>query len=144
MRMGLRFLGIACVLSFMGGCGPPGAKTPSFYPVKGQVLLDGRPVQFAIVSLSPKGVDDDEGPPATGQTNANGEFSIRTMMGPGYDGALPGEYWISLSAPRKAPEDANGAKPTAIPQKYRNPRTAKIPVSVGEQTNDIGTIRLQS
>jgi len=83
-------------------------------------------------------------PAATGHTNANGEFSIRSMIGPGYDGALPGEYWISLSAPRQAPADANGSKPTAIPQKYRNPRTAKIPVSVNEQTNDLGTIRLQS
>jgi len=144
MRKGLTFLSIAYVASFMAGCGPPAAKTPSFYPVRGQVLLDGQPVRFAIVALSPKGVDDDDGPPATGQTNANGEFNIRTMMGPGHDGAVPGEYWISLYAPKQAPAEANGAKPTAIPQKYRSPKTARISVSVKEETNDLGTIRLKS
>jgi hypothetical protein len=144
MRKGLKFLAIACIASFMVGCGPPGAKTPSFYPVRGQVLLDGQPVRFAIVSLSPAGAEDSDSPPATGQTNANGEFSIRTMMGPGYDGAMPGDYWVSLYAPGKGPAEANGGKPTAIPQKYRNPKTAKISVSVKEETNDLGTIRLQS
>src|SRR5262245_43790269 len=143
MRKGSVFLGIACIASFIG-CGPPAAKTPSFYPVRGQLLLDGQPVRFAMVALSPKGVDDDDGPPATGQTNANGEFSIRTMMGPGHDGAMAGEYWISLYAPKQVPAEANGGKPTAIPQKFRNPKTARISVSVKEDTNDLGTIRLQS
>ncbi len=143
MRKSLLFLGVACAISLSAGCGG-GPSLPTFYPVKGTVLLDGQPVRFANVSLTPKDSDDEDTPAATGQTNANGEFSIRSMMGSGYDGALPGEYWISLSAPRQAPADANGSKPTAIPQKYRNPRTAKIPVSVNEQTNDLGTIRLQS
>jgi hypothetical protein len=141
MKTSLRLLVIVCLVSLIASCGPPAAKTPSFYPVRGQVLLDGRPVQFAIVALSPKSEDGDDAPPVTGQTDANGEFSIRTMMGPGYDGAVPGEYWISLMSPRRTPD---GAKPTVIPQKYRNPKSAKISVSVGEQSNDLGTIRLQS
>src|SRR6266851_6378337 len=143
MRKSLLLLGIACAVLLGSGCGGGPALT-SFYPVKGTVLLDGQPVRFANVSLTPKDSADEDTPAATGQTNANGEFSIRSMMGAGYEGALPGEYWVSLSTPRQAPETANGAKPTAIPQKYRNPRTAKISISVSEQTNDLGTIRLQS
>src|SRR5262245_53456503 len=113
MRTIIALFGIACLVSLTEGCGPPGAKTPSFYPVKGQVLLDGKPARFAIVALSPKNVEgDNDDPPASGQTNADGEFSIRTWVGPGYDGALPGEYWITVSAPRKAPAEAKGEKPT--------------------------------
>jgi hypothetical protein len=143
MRKSFLLLGITCTLLLGSGCGG-GPSLPTFYPVKGTVLLDGKPVCFANVSLTPKDSTDEDTPAATGQTNANGEFSIRSMIGPGYDGAMPGEYWVSLSAPKQAPADANGSKPTAIPQKYRNPKTAKISVSVGQQSNDLGTIRLQS
>jgi hypothetical protein len=142
MRKCLLFIGIAGAISLISGCGG-GAKTPDFYPVKGQILLDGQPARFVNVSLTPKDSTDEDAPAATGQTNANGEFSIRSMIGPGYDGALPGEYWVSLSTPRQV-ADASSGKPTPIPQKYRNPKTAKISISVGQQTNDLGTIRLSS
>jgi hypothetical protein len=143
MRKYFGLLTIALVAGTTTGCGG-GPSTPTFYPVKGQVLLDGKPVQFANVSLTPKDSTDDDAPAATGQTNADGEFSIRSMMGPGYDGALPGEYLVSLSTPRQAPAGTNGEKPTLIPQKYRNPKTAKISISIGNQSNDLGTIRLSS
>jgi hypothetical protein len=143
MRKYLVLLGIAGAVALLPGCGS-GPKPPSFYPVRGQVLLDGQPARFVNVSLTPKDSADDDAPAATGLTNANGEFSIRSMMGPGYDGALPGEYWASLSTPPRTPKEANGDKSTAIPQKFRNPKSAKISVSVGEQNNDLGTIRLQS
>ncbi len=143
MRKALMFLGMVATVALFSGCG--GAPSPpAFYSVKGTVLLDGKPVRYANVTLTPKDSTDEDTPAATGITNANGEFSIRSMMGPGYEGALPGEYWISLSTPRQAPADANGAKPTVIPQKYRNPRSAKISISVGQQANDLGTIRLSS
>ena len=143
MRKYLFILAIASLLGSIAGCGG-GPSPPTFYPVKGQVLLNGKPVQFANVSLTPKDSADDDNPAATGQTNGNGEFSVRSMIGPGYDGALPGEYWVSISAPRQAPAEANGEKPTTIPKKFSNPKSAKISISVGQQANDLGSIRLQS
>src|SRR5713101_7828115 len=100
MKKGLFLFAVASAISLIGGCSRA-PSPPSFYPVTGQVLLDGKPACFVNVSLTPRDVNDEDTPAATGQTNANGEFSIRSMMGPGYEGALPGEYWVCLSTPRQ-------------------------------------------
>jgi len=143
MKKRLICLGMALIFSLAGGCSSAPAP-PSFYPVRGQIVLDGQPVRFANVSLTPKDLVNDDAPAATGRTDANGEFSIQTYMGPGYDGALPGEYWVSLATPARSPGDANGVKPSAIPKQYRHPKTSKISITVREETNDLGTIRLRS
>ena len=143
MRKCLVFVGIASAVLLIGGCGG-GPSPPSFYPVRGQVVLDGQPVSFASISLTPKDSANDDNPSATGRTDANGEFSIRTYMGPGYEGALPGEYWVSLSSPPRVPDDPNGVKPSAIPKQYRHPKSSKISITVKEESNDLGTIRLRS
>jgi len=143
MKKRLICLGMALIFSLAGGCSSAPAP-PSFYPVRGQIVLDGQPVRFANVSLTPKDLVNDDAPAATGRTDANGEFSIQTYMGPGYDGALPGEYWVSLATPARSPGDANGVTPSAIPKQYRHPKTSKISITVREETNDLGTIRLRS
>ena len=143
MKKGLFLFAVASAISLIEGCSR--APSPlSFYPVTGQVLLDGKPARFVNVSLTPKDLANDDAPAATGRTDANGEFSIQTYMGPGYDGALPGEYWVSLATPARSPGDTNGVKPSAIPKQYRHPKTSKISITVREETNDLGTIRLRS
>ena len=75
-----------CVL--VPGCGQPSIGA---IPVKGTVLVDGKPMEGVMVIFHP-----DQGErAASGRTNANGEFKLTTELS--NDGALPGSYKISVS-----------------------------------------------
>jgi hypothetical protein len=74
----LALIGSAC------GCGN------GQYPVAGVVLLDGAPLDGAIVILQPEG----GGQPALATTGADGKFKVSTAAGLG---AIPGEYRFSVS-----------------------------------------------
>jgi hypothetical protein len=74
----------AALALLLAGCG----KGP--YPVKGVVLLDGAPVDWVTVSLTPEG---EEGRPATAVTGKDGSFEVSTQAG---TGALPGAYRVTL------------------------------------------------
>jgi hypothetical protein len=76
------------VLALLCGCG--GSRTS---PVKGVVLLDGRPLANASVQFVPDGSGRD----ATGATNNQGEFVMSTFDP--RDGVAPGTYKIVISPP---------------------------------------------
>ena len=63
MKKRLICLGMALIFSLAGGCSSAPAP-PSFYPVWGQIILDGHPVRFANVSLTPKDLANDDAPAA--------------------------------------------------------------------------------
>ena len=70
------------------GCGSGRPKT---VPVTGVVTLDGSVVEGAAVKLSPKA----GGRPASGTTNKEGVFTLKTFEEG--DGALPGEHLVTVS-----------------------------------------------
>lgn len=77
---------------FVGaGCGGDGA---TIVPVRGRVTLAGQPVEGASVMLHPEG----EGRPATGLTDASGEFQLTTVDE--FDGAMLGDYRVTVSLVR--------------------------------------------
>lgn len=76
------------VLAILCGCGD--SRTS---PVKGVVLLDGRPLANASVQFVPDGSGRD----ATGTTNDQGEFVMSTFDP--RDGVAPGTYKIVISPP---------------------------------------------
>jgi hypothetical protein len=69
----------------LGGCGGGLA----LVPVSGVVTLDGKPVADAGVLFAPVA----GGPPATGGTDANGAFELRTNNRPG---AVVGKHRVTV------------------------------------------------
>lgn len=88
----------AMALAALAGCA--GGRKPT--KVEGTVTLDGKPVSGATVSFLPLDVG---GRPANGRTDQDGHFRLTTIE-PG-DGALPGEYKVSVMVePVTRPEAA--------------------------------------
>ena len=88
-------------LMLLSGCGGP-----TIAPVRGRVTWNGKPVKDAMVTFSPrpKSEDDKEpGKPATGQSDADGNFVLSTYKP--YDGAQVGMHQVTISL-----DDANPAR----------------------------------
>ena len=88
-----------CVLGALWGCNDSKGPKVSTYPVTGTVTYEGKPVEGASVVFMSKHPD---GPTATGDTDAEGRFSLTTYVGPKQilKGAVPDEYRVSIT---KAP-----------------------------------------
>jgi hypothetical protein len=105
---------VVCLL--LAGCGGERTLTQSkTYPAKGRILYNGQPARYVVVRLTPvsKGAVE-----ATGRTDGEGEFELRTYSNEGNDGAVPGEYKVVIEAynPIKAGGLPKGEKPTALSQ----------------------------
>ncbi len=133
-----RPLVVAVFLSILiGGCS---RRTPTgMHPVRGTVVIDGQPGQYARVSLTP--VDKNDGRlPSGGMVNEDGEFRLTTLKQ--FDGAEPGEYWVSISLCK--PIDPNRSEveygPELLPKKYQNPAESglkELRVTIEEGDNEL-------
>lgn len=92
----------ACGLAALAlaGCGGP-----TMAPVKGRVMLNGKPVKEAQVTFSPVGeaAQKETGKPGTGFTDENGQFALSTFRN--YDGAIVGSHSVLVMV-----DDTNPAK----------------------------------
>ncbi len=120
------FLMLASALG-CGGAGP--------VPVSGAVTYNGEPV--ADVNVTFLGAD---GAVATGATDAQGQFAKLSPNVPG-EGALPGEYKVTITPKTNIPDDPSGPisyaapAPPPFPAKYMAMETSdlKATVSAGEE-----------
>lgn len=78
------------LLSLVAGCGDSG---PTTYPVTGTVKLDGVAVERATVTFLPD--DMENGKPAVGQTDADGNYFLTSVVSG--DGAVAGSYKIQVT-----------------------------------------------
>ncbi len=83
-------------LPLLTGCGDPGIGA---IPVSGTVTVDGTPMEGVMVVFNP--VEGTRA--ASGRTDAEGKFSLTTEING--DGALPGEYKISITKHLAAEDD---------------------------------------
>jgi hypothetical protein len=123
---------LACLA--VAGCGP---RRPETVPVTGTVMLDGSPVERAGVGFHPQFTG---GVPATGTTDAEGRFTLRTFQAG--DGAMPGPHRVSVSLQKTTgvvpdPDGLSGEiAPEGlrvewiVPEKYSNPETSGLEVEV--------------
>ena len=83
----------------------PGCGGPKMAPVKGRVIFNGQPVKEAAVTFSPAAAGNqlDTGKPATGFTDADGNFALSTFSE--YDGAIVGTHTVNVVV-----DDTNPAK----------------------------------
>lgn len=78
------------VIAFsLAGCGS-GSNPP--VPVSGKVVLEGKPVEGAVVTFHSK---DPGGRSASGRTGSDGTFKLTTVKTD--DGAPPGDYVITIA-----------------------------------------------
>jgi hypothetical protein len=118
---------LGCLVS---GCGP---SRPATVPVKGTVTYNGEPVEGAAVVFFGTGRQ------ATGETNSEGIFSLQTYEP--NDGAIPGEYTVTIAKVESAPESSGdpGREPpkvsatppkSLIPKKYADPKDSELKETV--------------
>jgi len=98
-------------------------------PVEGVVTLDGEVLEGASVLFHPQA----GGRPATGLTDAQGKFELKTMED---DGAQVGMSDVSVAKEKKVETDveleegASGKVEFETPVKYANPKLSGLSVDV--------------
>jgi hypothetical protein len=126
---------IVVLMVMAAGCGKSG---DALVPVTGRVLVDGKPAAGAAVVFHPAdGTGDGTHPVA--QVDANGEFQLTTIRSG--DGAVPGEYRVTLtryvSAPRrKGIEGEEAPARNLIPDKYARADSTPLTATIRAGAND--------
>ena len=105
------------------GCAP---KRPKTTPVSGKVTFKQQPLKGAAVWFMPKA----KGRPAMGMTDENGQYRLKTFEP--NDGAVPGEYAISVLPPpsKGAKSGAADKSAGALPTKYKSSETSGLQTTV--------------
>lgn len=124
----LGWLGLVLTAS---GCGD----VIEYFPVTGQVTLDGKPLPDAVVSFMP----DDEGGVATlGETDGDGVYTLRQTADS--SGAPVGKYTVRITTYREGKPDADPpipGVPEEVPAEYNLRTTLSAEVEPKEE-NTIG------
>lgn len=103
---------LAIAVLTVAGCA--GAQKP--VKVEGTVTLDGKPLAGATVAFVPAA---DKGRAAAGRSDADGSFRLTTYRTD--DGALPGEYVVTVSVTPDDPSAQTGGDPYEMdPAKMRD------------------------
>lgn len=125
------------LLPVFGGCGSKHLK--GLVPGSGQLLLDDKPLDEAIVTFIPMG----GGKPAAGITDATGNFRL-TTRDPN-DGVFPGEYHVAVSKlevlhmPTEEENEAHRARTgeylqtkvrIIVPERYNMPQTSQLEYTI--------------
>jgi hypothetical protein len=108
------------------------------YPVRGQVLFQGKPTPGAMVFFYPVA-----GGPGAVRPHAvvedDGSFQVSTYKR--NDGAPPGKYDVTVAWTKPAHGDNDGD--SLIPISYGDPHTSDLHAEVKEQVNDLPPFQLQ-
>ena len=138
MRRGLVAAACLALAALSAGCGP-GRK--SVYPVRGEVLVEGRPPVHALVTFHPVAGDGREAIHPTGSVDDQGRFTLTSYAGG--DGAPEGEYRVTvawfLSSGR--PGD-DGPPVNYLPGRYAGPDTTPLRAVVRKGGVDLEPFRL--
>jgi hypothetical protein len=111
----LAWAAIVAVAGLSAGCGPRTLPQKQTHPVKGRIILNGKPASYVLVRFSPTGT---EGVEAVGRTDRDGNFELRTYSNEGNDGAATGEYKVTIEDfdPVQGGDVPRGARGTKVPK----------------------------
>ena len=121
---------------------------PALNPVHGQVLLKGKGIKGAVVTLHLQGADPVTAVRPYGLTGEDGTFTLTTGD---KEGAPAGEYIVTVIWSREvAGKKGKEAIPMAPPDTedhfhgaYADPTRSKIKVTIASGANKLDPIRLQ-
>lgn len=124
----MRTAAVVCALAgltVLAGCN----RGLTLVPVRGQVKLDGKPLEGCAVAFQPV----EGGPVASGTTDSDGRFELVTVNRPG---AVPGEHYVSLTKQRYVKESGNSHYVFITPEKYAMPGASGFKANVGSGQGD--------
>lgn len=111
------------------------------HPVRGQILVDGKPAGSAQVLFHPaEGSDDDLRP--TGQTDDEGYFHLTSYANG--DGAPEGNYVVTVTWFRVFKSGQEVVRYNALPQRYATPQNSQLRVTVAKGNNELDPLQLTS
>lgn len=116
----------ALMLLGFAGCGDTASteEVPKTHPVKGRVVMkNGTPMKMAVVQFTAAAPTEGPNPegqllPAIGRTDANGNYTLELTLADGtkVEGAMPGQYNVSISPDAGADQTQfDGFEPIDIP-----------------------------
>jgi hypothetical protein len=123
---------LAAWAALAAGCGGDKAKTAA---VRGKVTYKGGAVPTGTVTFMP----DPAGPPATGDIQPDGTFTLTTYSKG--DGAVLGKHKVIIVAMQdqgnRLPEEKSPLPPPIVPVKYTSPATTTLTATVEDKENTI-------
>jgi hypothetical protein len=141
IRGGAILLAGIMMCTLAAGCAD-GGRAP-VYPVRGQILLNGKPLAEAIVTfhLQDGGVSDAL---PSGHTDAEGRFALTSYQP--QDGAPAGAYAISVVCFRAQPlrKGVESAAQNVVPSRYANAATSKLTATVVPGNNELPPLQVKS
>ncbi|MFO0845021.1 MAG: hypothetical protein U0797_21965, partial [Gemmataceae bacterium] len=113
------------------------------FPVKGSVLVGGKPAEKAQVIFHPVNDADPKAPRATGEVAADGSFSLSTYTAG--DGVPAGEYAVTVTWPEGSSTIGGDADSGAdrLGGRFSNPRTTTLKARVHEAATDLPPFKLK-
>ena len=146
-RVPIRLLMLfAMLLLLLGGMSCQAGKR--FYPVRGQVFIDGKPAEGVTIVFHLE--DDPDQPPTqpTAIVQADGSFELRSYLVKERElknGAPPGPYRVTCVW---YPADLNkylGQEnlPDKLKGKYADPKTTPLRAEVAEKPNELPAFQLE-
>ena len=136
-RLGLVVLAAAVLV--LPSCGK---RRKTCYPVRGTVLVNGKPAKDLVIVFNPKDESGEERLAPTGQTDAAGGFRLSTYDTD--DGAPAGDYvvtftWREASGLLKNQFDG----PDRLKGRYNDPKKAEFPVTVEKGAAELPPFKLE-
>jgi hypothetical protein len=138
-RRGLLPLCLVVVLSLLCSACSSGRKPVQ--AVRGQILVDGQPAAQAQVLLHPTEGSSDN-PRPTGQTDDQGYFQLTSYAKD--DGAPQGSYLVTVTWFRVWDSGREVVRYNALPQRYADPRSSQLQVTVAKGSKELTPLQLYS
>jgi len=115
------------------------------FPVRGQVLFEGKPTPGALVLFHPLNDPDPRAPRPVARVAADGGFAPTTYRTD--DGAPAGEYavtvtWVNEVDNQSAPKEEQREPRNQVPDRYAKPETSGLRVQIKEGPNELSPFRL--
>ena len=137
-RRPLSALLLAAAVFACTGCGGDGGDRLPVFPVKGKVLVGGKPADGAFVVFRPKGVGPDR-PRPNAYTAADGTFELSTYEAS--DGAPPGDYEVAIvwtpGVDPSGDSEAEAETPDRLKGRYADPKSSDLEARLVEGPNEL-------
>jgi hypothetical protein len=132
--------GLALLTTACGGKTGP----KEVFPVKGQVLVDGKPASYATVIFHPVGESGPEVVKPRAQVDGDGKFTLSTYGS--NDGAPAGDYSVTvewwLSPGVGTARGSDQAPINRLPVRYASATSSGLKATIGEGGAELNVFRL--
>jgi hypothetical protein len=137
-----RVLSALVVLALAAFCPACSSGRKPVNPVRGQILVDGKPAAQAQVLFHPDGGGNND-PRPTGHTDDQGYFDLTSYKNG--DGAPEGSYAVTVTWFRVF---GGGGKEivsrNVLPNRYASPQSSQLHATVAKGKNDLAPLQLHS